>query len=250
MGRLTGILCAIFTAGWLHGQGTSCSTALIFNDGFFIVWPPAQAQPSIQRCFSFVSPADSVDFSFVVSTSPPGSCGPGQSVSIYTLYDNSCVVDSVNPDGLFVDLQPGGEYVVCFSIACSTGLVTLLLTLEDIVLPVRLVEFTARSTPRGIELKWSTASENACDGFVIERSTDLSRWTGIGFIDGAGYSTQLVSYGFEDEAPVSGINYYRLKQFDIDGNFEIFQTVAIMWMPGVETSPFRTYNILGQKIKQ
>jgi hypothetical protein len=106
---------------------------------------------------------------------------------------------------------------------------------------------TAESTPTSINVIWATASELNCSGFFLERSTDLSDWISIKFVEGMGNSQQLVKYYFEDKNPVHGVNYYRLTQYDINGDFEILQTIAIMWDKETQNSPFRMYNFLGQK---
>jgi hypothetical protein len=82
----------------------------------------------------------------------------------------------------------------------------------------------------------------------VERSTDLSSWVNIGFVEGMGNSQQLVKYYFEDKSPVHGVNYYRLTQYDTNGDFEILQTIAILWNKEVTTRPFRHFNFLGQKV--
>ena len=139
--------------------------------------------------------------------------------------------------------------MVCYSTQCpTTGLVTLLCTAENMVLPVRLIYITAESTPTGVNVKWATGSETDCYGFILERSTDLSAWVNIGFVEGAGNSMQLVSYHFEDRNPVQGVNYYRLTQCDTDGDYEVLQVVAIMWIGEEDSNPFRFFNMLGQSI--
>ena len=67
-----------------------------------------------------------------------------------------------------------------------------------------------------MQLAWSTASETNNRGFDVQRSQDGNTWTSIGFVNGAGQSTQNRSYQFDDIAPLQGKNYYRLVQVDFD----------------------------------
>ncbi|MBC7451804.1 MAG: T9SS type A sorting domain-containing protein, partial [Cytophagales bacterium] len=84
-------------------------------------------------------------------------------------------------------------------------------------LPVRLLSFNAVRAGDQVLLSWMTASEENNDYFSIERSADGIHFERIGTIDGNGNSQQLIRYSFIDTAPLTGINYYRLKQVDYDG---------------------------------
>ena len=86
-------------------------------------------------------------------------------------------------------------------------------------LPIELEQFYAKSTDTQVQLNWSTASEKDNRGFEIERSAGISDWEVIGMVDGNGNTTEQSQYNFSDKNPLPGINYYRLKQLDEDGNF-------------------------------
>jgi hypothetical protein len=69
-------------------------------------------------------------------------------------------------------------------------------------------------------LKWGTAFEQNTDRYEIERSTDGNQFTKvIGNVKAAGNSNTTLNYDFTDASPENDINYYRIKQFDIDGQF-------------------------------
>lgn len=88
-------------------------------------------------------------------------------------------------------------------------------------LPVTLISFKAYTKGDDkILLEWATASEQNNKGFEIERSPDGSHWGSIGFILSVaidGKSNKRLDYSFADNIPLSGMNYYRLKQYDFDG---------------------------------
>jgi hypothetical protein len=89
-----------------------------------------------------------------------------------------------------------------------------------IVLPVEFISFTATKTGRQQALlQWSTATETNNNYFVLERSTDGKNWSPIGTINGAGNSQSILSYSFSDENALPGINYYRIKQVDVDNQW-------------------------------
>ncbi len=92
-----------------------------------------------------------------------------------------------------------------------------------VVLPVTILNFTASRQGETALLNWSTANESGNKGFSMERSADSKAWHSIGFINSAapnGNSAQKLDYTYTDKAPVKGINYYRLKQTDMDGNYK------------------------------
>ena len=85
-------------------------------------------------------------------------------------------------------------------------------------LPVELVNFIVKKDNKEVDLEWATLSETANDYFAIERSSDLNQFEKIGTIDGNGNSNQLINYDFTDRNPLSGISYYRLAQYDFNGD--------------------------------
>lgn len=95
------------------------------------------------------------------------------------------------------------------------------------VLPVELVQFTALSQEGQVELQWETATELNNAGFDIQNSADGRSWKTLAFVPGAGTAQEEQSYRYIDERPLPGLNYYRLKQIDYDGQFEYSKVVAV-----------------------
>jgi hypothetical protein len=105
-------------------------------------------------------------------------------------------------------------------------------------LPVKLFGFTAQEKNNQTLLLWKTASEINNKGFEIQRSNDGVNWNKIGFVNGAVNSSLQKNYSFNDRAPLPGKNFYRLLQYDLDGN----QTFS----PVVNVDIFKTgYYTLG-----
>ncbi|QJD78564.1 T9SS type A sorting domain-containing protein [Spirosoma rhododendri] len=84
-------------------------------------------------------------------------------------------------------------------------------------LPVELVSFTAKPQGRGIRLDWVTNGERNAGQYHVERSRDLTDFTPIASLPAGGTTDQRQTYGFPDEWPLEGTNYYRLRQVDVDG---------------------------------
>lgn len=98
----------------------------------------------------------------------------------------------------------------------------------DTDLPVEFADFRGWNDKSVNVLQWITESELNNERFEIERSIDLQNgFTTIGVVSGAGNSSEVLTYLFEDAAPMLGVNYYRLRQVDFDGTFAYSKIIAI-----------------------
>lgn len=84
-------------------------------------------------------------------------------------------------------------------------------------LPVSLIRFEAGCTDNFITLNWTTASETNNDHFSIWRAGNDLHFTEIASVPGNGTSTNIREYGWTDENPLPGTNYYYLYQTDYNG---------------------------------
>ncbi len=94
-------------------------------------------------------------------------------------------------------------------------------------LPVSLINFSATLKNQSVLLQWQTASEQNLSSFMIERSADNIYFVPIDNVAAKGNSNIKVSYSTLDQQPLSGINFYRLKMFDIDGKFTYSKIVSV-----------------------
>ncbi|MEL6655917.1 MAG: GEVED domain-containing protein [Bacteroidota bacterium] len=98
------------------------------------------------------------------------------------------------------------------------------------VFPVDWLSFSGKPTEEQILLDWSTASEEDNDYFVIERlHPDQQKFIALGERAGNGTVAITQNYAWIDRAPLSGTNYYRIKQVDFDGSFSYSETIAVNW---------------------
>ncbi|MBI1224985.1 MAG: T9SS type A sorting domain-containing protein [Bacteroidetes bacterium] len=96
-------------------------------------------------------------------------------------------------------------------------------------LPVELTSFKAEAKGRETMLKWTTATEQNNQKFVVERSEDGTSFREVGEVSGMGTTQEAQSYSFMDEKPFEGLNYYRLKQIDFDGNYEYTEVKSVVF---------------------
>lgn len=103
----------------------------------------------------------------------------------------------------------------------------------DCPLPIELLDFSAEALEDRVRLRWSTGSERSNAWFVVERSMDTQHFEPIGTLPGAGDSPFRRDYVFDDDRPLRGLAYYRLRQLDIDGTTSLSQIVPVRWGAGV-----------------
>lgn len=98
---------------------------------------------------------------------------------------------------------------------------------NNVILPVTFSAFTVKAEGCKALLEWQTGMEQNNSHFVIEHSINGNEFTAIGRVGAVGNSNSLNTYRFKDEAPVSGINYYRITQVDFDGKHSSTDIKAI-----------------------
>ena len=99
------------------------------------------------------------------------------------------------------------------------------------VLPIELSVFNAKVEGPYVTLKWTTLSELNNLGFYVLRSeTEEGEYVQVsGLINGAGTSVEEHHYAFVDTNVVKGATFwYKLKQVDKDGRFELYGPIKIV----------------------
>lgn len=97
----------------------------------------------------------------------------------------------------------------------STGLNELTLS-GFALLPLTWLSFTATKQNQAALLKWATAQEQNTQDFILQHSANGKNWTAIGTLQAAGNSSSTRNYSYIHSSPVTGINYYRILQTDLD----------------------------------
>ena len=110
-------------------------------------------------------------------------------------------------------------------------------------LPVELLYFTAECMGEATQLQWATASETNNEYFTVERSSDAVNYEEVARVQGAGTSSQRNDYSLMVDNNANGITYYRLRQTDIDGKYEIFAPIAIQCKDVKEATTISIYPV-------
>jgi len=96
-------------------------------------------------------------------------------------------------------------------------------------LPVELLQFDAKLIEDKVKIWWSTASETDNDYFTVERTTNYLDYDFIAEVNSKGPGTHLLDYITYDEAPLPGLQYYRLKDTDFTGNSKYSKLVPVRY---------------------
>ncbi len=130
-------------------------------------------------------------------------------------------------------------------------------------------DFWATDSEGKVTLDWTTLMENNTAYFEVHRSIGDFNFSPIGTVDAIGNSDLVNNYQFIDTQPMIGVNAYRLKIFDNDGNYEYSKIVYVEYnnLPDLHVFPnptrdfvnfsfnnvneqatFSLYNYLGQRM--
>lgn len=124
-----------------------------------------------------------------------------------------------------LNVVAGQQFIVCLS---NWSFVNADVTLDffgtatiqcgPMLLPVELISFSVRDDRTSVHTQWITGNEHDNDHFEVQRSADGEYWSSVGWIRGATNSQVPLHYAWDDQAPLNGWSYYRLRQVDGDGS--------------------------------
>lgn len=133
------------------------------------------------------------------------------------LLNDTSYVEKLGLNGIYVYSIRNGSSVTSENLNIS----------ECTNLPIELSYFKGIKESNNVKLEWETLSEKNNSHFEIQKSTNGIDFETMDIINGAGNSNKPISYSCIDYNPNIGINYYRLKQVDCDGRFELFRIISV-----------------------
>ena len=159
--------------------------------------------------------------------------GAGAEASFEVNVPKSATASDDNASPL--DLLQGGAPTVAKSGESSHTPAFRLFVGPQAALPVELATFNATANGTDVALTWRTASETNNAGFDVQRRVEarergsVGAWETVGFVEGAGTTSQPQSYRFTDgDVPFGAAQAtYRLKQQDVDGTTTLSDPVTV-----------------------
>ncbi|MEO6949356.1 MAG: M36 family metallopeptidase [Ginsengibacter sp.] len=123
-------------------------------------------------------------------------------------------------DDILILKKPAAYNIVrLYNGATLASLSDVVTDINNSTAPVTWKMFTAEKNGNTAVLKWSTSQEANSDKFIVERSMDGIHFNEINSLKAAGNSTDVSNYNMTDDSPLPGVNIYRIKQMDLDGNY-------------------------------
>jgi hypothetical protein len=113
-------------------------------------------------------------------------------------------------------------------------------------LPVELNEFYGKQFKTDNLLFWSTMSENNSSHFIVESSVNGVDWLYLANIKGSGNSQTLINY-FTTDYGVNQSKYYKLTQYDFDGQNKTYGPIVIN-RDIINKTIIKYVNVLGQEV--
>lgn len=110
-------------------------------------------------------------------------------------------------------------------------------------LPVTWLDFTANLRGENVLLSWQTAEELQSKEFIVQHSSNGNTWIDIAKLPAGGNSHSTNNYNYIHTAPVTGNNYYRIRQIDLDGKFS-YSEVRQITMDRNNQLPIVTSNLV------
>lgn len=111
-----------------------------------------------------------------------------------------------------------------------------IVSLGSSVMPVAFLNFDAEKQKNGsVALDWGTSSESNNSYFELLRSTDGKFFDHLAHVKGSVSSSALKKYRHTDHAPQLGVNYYKLKQVDLNG-VESFHPKVLAVTPSLDSN--------------
>jgi hypothetical protein len=173
-------------------------------------------------------------------------------------YIADCVIDDFTGDGL--------KDIIIQGFADDTNVYW---NTSSTALPLELLSFTGKVNDENIVLNWTTRDELNTDYFIVESSNNGVSFSINGTVRSMNNPSAIHNYQHQVASSVKGINYFRLKMVDKDGQFTYSNIIAIRLNALTEIKVYptttsanlniysaeedqevRLYNINGQYIQQ
>jgi len=113
-------------------------------------------------------------------------------------------------------------------------------------LPVELSSFKGEIVDDYNLITWVTESEQNSDYFLLESSSNGTSWDVINTQGAAENSISTLMYYYSDNK-FNKITYYRLKQFDLDGVYDIYGPIVVS-RENFQKPIIKRTNLLGQEV--
>jgi len=133
----------------------------------------------------------------------------------------------IDPADVNIVWNSNGQYwEVSFDVNGFSGF--FVSSLNNALLPVKLISFTGKLQDNGGLLQWVTATEINSSYFELQRSVNGYNFSAISTIPAVGNSNNThLNYQYTDQPKTAGVYYYRLKMADKDARFTYSNVIKL-----------------------
>jgi hypothetical protein len=100
---------------------------------------------------------------------------------------------------------------------------------NDVPLPLTWLFVKGEMLDGQSHISWGTAAEQNTKSFEIQHGLDGHTFTTIGTTPAAGNSASPSTYAWIHTTPATGINYYRIRQVDLDNKFTYSKVIPLLY---------------------
>lgn len=137
-----------------------------------------------------------------------------------------------NGDGTGIVISYAAPYITISNISNThiANNITRYITIASIdpitPLPVTFLDMDIECEENKAVLHWATTSELNNDFFKIEKSRDMQEWKMVALVEGMVNNSGYNAYTYIDQDYSGSDNYYRLSQFDMNGDMTVLKTMS------------------------
>ena len=187
----------------LQSEFTAYNSWISANSSSLPLLPTSGADPNISNIVITQWHGDALD-----SNIGPGGLYAGPA----TFIPNSSITASTN----------GTYWTLTFPV---TGFSGFFIHTGASPLPIHLTSITANNFGNRNRIDWMTVEEKNAQQFELQRSSNAYEFAAIAQVNAAG---RAHSYSYWDENPLKGMNYYRLKMYDKNGQYSYSEVVKAL----------------------
>lgn len=170
-------------------------------------------------------------YRYISHTTTKGSFNPLASPMLWSI--GTMAHNEIVELRIVVEVLGAGEFTNTVTARSTTGIPDSnphnnTATQETIIqLPVTWLYFHGRAQEKRVTLEWGTVQEKNNEFFGIMRSSNGRDWQEISKIKAVGNSQDISLYQTWDENPLRGMNFYRIRQQDYDGQASYTQVIRV-----------------------
>lgn len=200
------------------------------NKNFTITQPPV-LQLSVYSGSAITTIGSVISYPFQTTGGTPSYyyTKSGNLPTGLTLSSNGVLAGSVTMAGDYTF-----DVIVTDANTCSSQ--TTVTIKVEASLPVELTNYSVKTITTGVEVTWSTISENNSSHFELRHGTDKENFRTIARIEALGNSNTGKRYSFLHREAISGKNYYQLVQVDKNGEIHDYGVKEITFGTNAKAS--------------